>query len=154
MATSPETLSVATNSVLWTDGASRNNPGHAGIGVVLKTRTGGTLARVSAYIGTATSVVAEYQALLVGLDLAVRLEAQNLEVWTDSELIVKQLSGEYRVRAPHLRPLYDRAKQLLRNFSSFQVRHLPREENVEADQLANEGIDRYLGSQPVLDQDL
>jgi len=123
---------------LHVDGCSIGNPGDAGIGMVLSAPTGDVLWELGDYIGTATNNVAEYRALLRGLQEAIRLGVMEINVFTDSELLVKQLRGEYRVKAPHLRPLYSDALRLLARFRSRRVRHVPREQNKHADRLAEQ----------------
>lgn len=128
-------------AVLWTDGAARGNPGPAGIGALLKTPSGEVLSADSAYLGQATNNVAEYKALLLGLERALGLGIRRLEVRADSELLVKQIKGQYRVKSPGLRPLYQAALRLLARFESSRFVHVRREHNSEADRLANAGID-------------
>jgi ribonuclease HI len=129
-------------AVLWTDGAARGNPGPAGSGAILKTPDGAVLAAESRYLGHTTNNVAEYRALLLGLERALALGVRRLEVRADSELLIKQLRGEYRVKNEGLKPLAAEAKTLLARFQSYQLTHVRRELNSEADQLANAGIDR------------
>jgi ribonuclease HI len=122
------------------DGAARGNPGEAGIGVVIK-EGHKTLLEVGAYIGKATNNVAEYMALIRGLEEAAVLGLKEIKVTSDSELMVKQMKGEYRVKNEGLQPLYLHAKSLVRKFNSFSIEHTRREENKHADMLANKGID-------------
>jgi len=129
-------------AMLWTDGAARGNPGPAGAGVMLKTEAGEVLAAEGQFLGHTTNNVAEYKALLLGLERALELGVKRLEVRADSELLIKQLKGEYRVKNAGLRPLYEQALTLLRRFEDARLKHVRREHNVEADRLANEGIDR------------
>lgn len=128
-------------AVLWTDGAARGNPGPAGLGAILKRADGEVLARESRYLGVATNNVAEYSALLAGLETARSLGIRHLEVRADSELLIKQLRGEYQVRSQGLRPLYERARALIAEFGSVTLTHVRRELNTEADELANQGVD-------------
>lgn len=130
--------------ILYTDGASRGNPGPAGAGALIVAEDGETLVETYVYIGEATNNQAEYQALLIGLQEAVKLAPSRLTVRMDSELIVKQLNGQYRVRNRDLLPLYSRARELLQRFADFRLVHVPREENFRADQLANQAIDSAL----------
>jgi ribonuclease HI len=123
---------------LYVDGCSIGNPGDAGIGVVLSAPAGDVLWELGDYIGTATNNVAEYRALLRGLQEALRLGVAEINVFSDSELLVKQLRGQYRVRAPHLRPLHSDALRLLARFRSRRVRHVRREKNKHADRLAEQ----------------
>jgi ribonuclease HI len=129
-------------AVLWSDGAARGNPGPAGLGAILKTPSGEVLAAESRYLGHTTNNVAEYRALLMGLERALALGVRKLEVRADSELLIKQLRGEYRVKNQGLKPLFAEAKALLSRFESYQLTHVRRELNSEADQLANIGVDQ------------
>jgi ribonuclease HI len=127
--------------VLYTDGASRGNPGPAGAGALITDLEGTTVAEKAVYLGEATNNQAEYQALLVGLKVAVKLAPARLTVRMDSELIVKQLNGEYRVRNRDLLPLHGRARELMQRLADVRIVHVSREENVHADRLANQAID-------------
>ncbi|MGE5552462.1 MAG: ribonuclease HI family protein [Betaproteobacteria bacterium] len=129
--------------IIYTDGAARGNPGPAGIGYLIYDAEGNVLAQEAAYLGETTNNVAEYTALLRALERALELSAGPARVYSDSELMVRQLNGQYQVRQPHLIPLYQRARQLLAQFTLVSVDHVPREENKEADRLSNEGIDRH-----------
>jgi ribonuclease HI len=135
------TLSNAPFAILWTDGAARGNPGPAGIGVMLKTPAGEVLAAEARFLGHTTNNVAEYRALLLGLECALERGVKRLEVRADSELLIKQLLGKYRVKNEGLRPLFQQATELIKRFESVELRHVRREHNVEADRLANQGID-------------
>nr|PZN21043.1 MAG: ribonuclease H [Pseudomonadota bacterium] len=137
---------TAEEAILWTDGAARGNPGPAGCGAILKTADGRVLSAESQYLGQTTNNVAEYKALLLGLTRALEAGVRRIEVRADSELLIRQLKGEYRVKNEGLKPLAAEAKALLARFESFRLQHVRRELNTEADQLANEGIDR--GSAP------
>ena len=125
------------------DGASRGNPGPAGIGAVVEFEDGTPSRELSAYIGETTNNVAEYRALLMALEEAGRHEAQSITVYSDSELLVRQLNGEYKVKAAHLRPLHLEVRQRLRAFPSARIMHVVREENRRADLLANLAIDSH-----------
>lgn len=130
--------------LLYTDGASRGNPGPAGIGAVLYRDTDRGLERVgeiSRAIGVSTNNVAEYQALIAGLELALRHRPDELVVRVDSELLVRQLSGEYRVKAPHLKGYHRKVVELARKVGSVRFEHVPRSENAAADALANSALD-------------
>ena len=131
-----------TDAVLWTDGGARGNPGPAGAGAILKAPDGTVLAAESHYLGHTTNNVAEYRALLLGLERALALGVRRIEVRADSELLIKQLLGEYRVKNEGLKPLFAEAKAFLARFDSYVLTHVRRELNAEADQLANDGIDR------------
>ena len=129
------------NIEIFTDGAARGNPGPAGIGVLIK-KDNQTMLEVADYIGETTNNIAEYKALIRGLEEAVKLKAKEISVFCDSELVVKQIKGEYRVKNQGLRPLFDRAKALIDNFHKFDIKYIPREQNKKADRLANQGIDQ------------
>lgn len=126
--------------ILYTDGASRGNPGEAGAGALLISDEGKELS-LSKYLGTKTNNQAEYAALLLGLEELIKHRVDEVEVCADSELMVKQLKGEYKVKNEGLKPYYLKARDLLKNFKSTTLRHVPREENKQADRLANEAID-------------
>jgi ribonuclease HI len=128
-------------AILWSDGAARGNPGPAGAGAMLKKPTGEVLAEVSGFLGHTTNNVAEYKALLMGLERALELGIRRIEVRADSELLIKQLRGEYRVKDEKLKLLFAEAKALLARFASTKLLHVRREQNAEADRLANAGID-------------
>ena len=125
------------------DGASRGNPGPAGIGAVVEFSDGTPPLELSAYIGETTNNVAEYRALLLALEEAGRHGAGSITVYSDSELLVRQLNGEYKVRAEHLRPLHLEAQRRLRAFPAARILHVMREENRRADLLANLAIDSH-----------
>ncbi len=127
---------------LHCDGASRGNPGPAGAGIVLHDPQGRLRVDTGRYLEETTNNVAEYQALLLGLEEARKLEVQKLRIFADSELMVKQLTGRYRVKSPHLLPLWHEALQALKNFAAYAIAHVPREENRLADEAANRAIDQ------------
>ena len=130
------------------DGGSRGNPGPAAIGAVVADATvdpPARLAAVSEYIGEATNNVAEYRALIAGLDAARSLGARTVEVRGDSLLVIQQVVGAWRVKQPHLRPLVDAARALLDAFDEVTLSHVPREENTDADLLVNAALDAALG---------
>jgi ribonuclease HI len=122
--------------ILHVDGASLGNPGPAGAGLVLVTHSGEVVAQNSVPLGVATNNVAEYRALIAGLHEASAAGARRLIVRSDSELMIKQLRGEYRVKTPHLRPLFDWVVKLARRFEQVRWEHVPRELNAAADDLA------------------
>ena len=127
---------------VFIDGASQGNPGPAGIGVAfLQNGSTQPLATIHKYIGEATNNVAEYTALIYALQEALIRGYRSLEVSTDSELVAKQLNGEYKVREPTLQPYYDQFLHLKQGFEQLTVRAIPREQNRLADQLANEAIE-------------
>ncbi|MBI1866095.1 MAG: ribonuclease HI family protein [Nitrospirae bacterium] len=125
------------------DGASRGNPGPAGAGVLLE-KDGKRLAAESLFLGRATNNVAEYEALLAALRLAARQPGgpHRLTIFSDSELLVRQINGEYRVRDSNLARYHREATRRMKLFPRVAVHHVPREKNVEADRLANEALDR------------
>lgn len=134
---------------IFTDGAARGNPGPAGIGVVIKSG-GKTILEVSDYIGKTTNNVAEYLALIRGLEEALLLGAKEAECFSDSELLVKQIQGEYKVKNEGLSPLFHHLQSLMVKFKKFSITHKAREENKHADALANRGIDeRALKGSPL-----
>jgi len=126
------------------DGAARGNPGPAGAGAVLWDEQGRVLERLGKYLGRQTNNVAEYQALLLGVRRAQELGAEELEVVADSELMIRQLSGSYQVRAPALRELHSEALSLLKAFRKVKLVHVPRAQNAEADEMSNRAIDEKM----------
>ena len=130
--------------VINVDGGARGNPGPAAVAAVATTPEGEELAERNAYIGEATNNVAEYRALLLGLELARELGASEVEVVNDSELVARQIGGEYKVKHAGLKPLYLDAMRSLRDFDGWAVRAVRREENSRADELVNEALDEAL----------
>jgi len=128
-------------AVIFADGASRGNPGPAAIGATIKDKRGKLITFISQRIGRATNNQAEYRAIIAALEEAIRLGAKQVDIKTDSELIVKQINGEYRVKKATLKPLYQQAKQLQGLLKSFTITHIPRQQNIEADKLANKALD-------------
>jgi ribonuclease HI len=126
------------------DGAARGNPGPARAGAQVVDEEGAVLAEVAAGRGESTNHVAEYTAVIRGLEEAQRLGAHEVLLRSDSQLLINQLTGRYRVKAPHLQPLHRRVRGLLAGFAKVDLEHVPRERNVEADRLANLGVDRWL----------
>lgn len=127
------------------DGGSRGNPGPAGFGVQVEDARGKVLAELSEYLGIKTNNFAEYSALLAALRFALEHGHRCLRVVADSELMVKQMKGQYRVNSPELRPLYEQAKSLVRQLGRFEIQHVLREKNRNADKLANLAMDRGMG---------
>ena len=127
--------------IIHTDGGARGNPGPAGIGVVITDEKGRPVKELSQYIGETTNNQAEYRALLAGLEAAKKLGALEVAVIMDSELIIKQLKQEYRVRDKGLAPLFVKAWNLLRGFKKYSVKHVRREKNKRPDELVNRAID-------------
>ena len=128
---------------IYTDGASRNNPGEAGVGVYIL-RDGEPIERIARYLGTTTNNIAEYTAAIIGLEHAVRLGARTVKLRADSELLVKQVNGQYKVKNEGLKPLHARVKELIAKIASVEVKYIPREQNKEADALANKAIDEKI----------
>jgi ribonuclease HI len=127
------------------DGGSRGNPGPAAIAAVASDPSGKVLEERSKTIGEATNNVAEYRALLLGIELARELGADEIELVGDSELIVRQVRGEYKVKQDHLQPLRTKVIDALRDLGGWSIRNVPREENAEADRLVNEALDAAAG---------
>jgi ribonuclease HI len=130
--------------IVHVDGGARGNPGPAAVAAVAAAPGGEVLAEDSAYIGEATNNVAEYRALLLGLDLARRLGAREVRVACDSELVARQIGGQYKVKHGGLRPLHREAMSTLRSFDRWSVSSVRREENERADELVNETLDEAL----------
>ena len=130
-------------AVIFADGASRGNPGPAAIGVTIKDERGRHITSISQCIGRATNNQAEYRAIIAALEEAIRLGAKQVDIKMDSELVVKQINGEYRVKKATLKPLYQQVKQLLGLLEGFTITHIPRRQNIEADKLANKALNGY-----------
>jgi ribonuclease HI len=135
---------MAESQKAWTvmvDGAARGNPGEAGCGAAIYDSNGVLAKQLSRYLGRATNNVAEYEGLLMGLEALLQLGPKHIVVQSDSELLVRQLNGQYRVKDEKLKALFQRAITLLRQFDSYRIFHVRRELNKLADQLANQAID-------------
>jgi len=130
--------------IAWVDGASRGNPGPAGYGVFMKTENGDII-EIAGYLGKTTNNVAEYSGLLEALEVAKNEGASDVEIISDSELLVKQMLGTYRVKHPNLIPLFERARSIARQFRRFSIRHTLRAGNKDADRLANAAVDHADG---------
>ena len=128
--------------ILHADGGARGNPGPAGIGVVLKDGSGEVIGEIAQGIGHATNNVAEYRALIAGLELALAKGITEIEIFLDSELVVSQLKGEWKIKKDTLRTLAVQARRLMNRFESSSITHVPREHNADADKLANQGMDQ------------
>jgi ribonuclease HI len=126
--------------VIYADGASQGNPGPAAIGAIIKDEQGNLLASISQRIGRATNNQAEYRAIIAALEKAIRLGARQVEVNSDSELVVKQINGKYRVKKTTLKPLYQEVNKLQSRLEGFTITHIPRWQNAEADKLANTAL--------------
>lgn len=138
---------------IWTDGASRGNPGPAGIGARAKDDKGRVLFEVCDYLGETTNNVAEYYALIRILEESRSSACRKVSIHTDSSLMVNQLTGAYRVKSKDLLPLLSRVKSMLAELDDFELEHVPREQNVECDALANRAIDQGLAGvkEPLLE---
>jgi len=126
--------------IIFTDGASRGNPGPAAIGAVIQDEAGKPIASLSQRIGTTTNNEAEYRAIIAGLQKAVSLGAREVELKSDSELVVRQINGSYRVKAPALKPLYQQVKKLQGFVERLTITHISRRQNTKADRLANKAL--------------
>lgn len=134
-------MSTTKSVVVHTDGASRGNPGPASIGVVIAGVDGRVLAEFGEALRPTTNNVAEYTAVIRALERAAELGARAVRVMMDSQLVVRQLNGSYRVKHPEMVPLYRRVLELIQRFDDVTFEHVPREQNVEADRLANQALD-------------
>jgi ribonuclease HI len=123
------------------DGGSRGNPGPAAYAVVVDAADGTRLASLSKYLGQTTNNVAEYQGLLAALEYALEHNCRRLKIISDSELLTRQITGQYKVKNPNLKILHERARELIAQFDAFRIEHVPREHNRDADRLANEAMD-------------
>ncbi len=133
---------VASKTIVFIDGASRGNPGPSSIGVVFQEKGGEILKRISSRIGTATNNTAEYFALLVALQEALIMRIEELEVFTDSELLARQFNGEYKVKENSLKLFSYLASHLRQGFKALTLKHIPREQNKLADEEANKALDK------------
>jgi ribonuclease HI len=136
------------SAVAWVDGGARGNPGEAGCGIVIEFASG-TREEHGIYLGQTTNNVAEYAALVAALESSLARHVKALEVRADSELVVRQMRGLYRVKARHLQPLWLQAQTLVRRLQRFAIVHVPRSANAAADRLANDAIDRRLSTLPL-----
>jgi ribonuclease HI len=139
--------------VAYCDGGSRGNPGPAGFGVFIQDSAGKVLAEISQFLGRHTNNFAEYSGLLAALEFAIANGHQSLRVVSDSELMVKQMKGQYRVNSSELRPLYEEARRRVSQLNRFQIQHVLREKNRHADRLANLAMDRGMGRAPAASPD-
>jgi ribonuclease HI len=130
--------------IIYTDAASRGNPGKAGIGIIIYNSKGEVLHQEAQYIGKATNNIAEYIAVIYGLQEGIIRKAKNLTIYTDSELLVRQIDGQYQIKNHFLRNLFSLIKHLSTGFEKLTIKHINREKNKEADQLANKAIDLSL----------
>ena len=130
-------------AIIYADGASRGNPGPAAIGATIKDKRGKLITFISQRIGKTTNNQAEYRAIIAALEEASRLGVKQVDIKMDSELVVRQINGEYRVKKATLKPLYQRVKQLQGQFEGCTLTHVPRQQNKEADNLANQALNGY-----------
>ncbi len=129
--------------ILYADGGSRGNPGPAAAGAYLEDETGHPVARIYKYLGETTNNVAEYSALVFGLKEALRRGAKQLLIRMDSQLVIRQVEGTYRVKEPTLIKLHQKVTELLEQFPAYTLEHIPREKNEEADRLVNHALDQH-----------
>lgn len=129
---------------IYVDGASRGNPGEAGAGIVILDENGRVVKSLKGYLGVTTNNQAEYKALLLALKEVKRLAIERIIIRSDSELVVRQIKGEYRIKDKGIRPLYEEVIGLLKELKGYDIIHIDREENKEADRLANQAIDESL----------
>jgi ribonuclease HI len=130
-----------TRLTIYTDGASRGNPGPSAIGVVLNDETGRYVASISRCLGVTTNNQAEYRAIIAGLEKALSLGARQVTLFSDSELVVRQINGQYKIKHVALRPLYQEIVRLTGALEDFRIACIPREQNAVADALANKALD-------------
>jgi ribonuclease HI len=126
--------------IINTDGTAEPNPGPAAIGATIKDERGRIIATVSQSIGRATNNEAEYRAIIASLEKAIRLGAKQVDILADSELVVRQIKGRYRVKKAHLKTLHRQVEQLLSQLEGYTITHIPREQNTEADRLASSAL--------------
>jgi len=134
---------------VYTDGASRGNPGSAGIGIVFVDENNNVIKEINDYIGETTNNIAEYTALVTALREALEMQCDEIEVFSDSELMVKQINKEYQVKNAGLKPLYEEVCSLINEFKNFTISHIRREYNKRADELANQGIDEAIDEEDI-----
>ena len=146
---SPTASPAPKKFILQFDGGSRGNPGPAGIGVTLSNDRSEIIYELGEFLGSCTNNVAEYTALLRGLAAALALGAKSLQVRADSELVVRQINGQYRVKSPDLKPLYQQAIGLMKQIGNVQIAHVYREGNTRADELANMAMDARKKIEPL-----
>lgn len=143
----PEALPPAldySHLVVFSDGAARSNPGPAGAGAVVKLPNGKIVARVGKFLGVQTNNVAEYQGVIIGLKKALDLGARKIDLRADSMLAIMQLRGEWKLKHPGLKPYFDEARALLRQFDDVSIEHVRREFNADADEMSNRAIDEEM----------
>jgi probable phosphoglycerate mutase len=141
-------MGVGLKLTVFADGGSRGNPGPAASGAVVTDETGRVLREIGTYLGITTNNVAEWTGLITGLQAAVELGATDIVIRLDSELVIKQLTGVYRVKHPNMIPLHGQAKALLRKFASADIAHVPRKQNAAADAVVNAVLDAAANQAP------
>jgi ribonuclease HI len=129
---------------IYTDGVARGNPGEGGYGVIIKGSDGNIVEEIGGYIGETTNNFAEYSALVTGLKASMKYRTDKVEVFSDSELMVRQLNGVYKVKSESLIPMYKEAKSIMSLLGDVKITHIPREKNKEADILANKAVDKKM----------
>lgn len=140
----PASGKVVSRVRVYSDGAARGNPGPAGAGAVITDPEGKVLVRLGRFLGAQTNNHAEYMGLIIGLERAREIGATQVDVFADSELMIRQLGGRYQVKSPTLKPLYDRARLLLGSFSRHTLTHVLRAQNAAADEMSNRAIDERM----------
>ena len=145
---SSESSSSTSSATPWVtvniDGGARGNPGPAGYGAIFKDASGKKISELSRFLGIQTNNFAEYSGLIAAVEHALNRGYKALRVFSDSELLVRQITGVYKVKSPELRPLYEQARSAIRKLDSFRIEHVRREFNREADKLANRAMDEGL----------
>ena len=127
--------------VLFTDGGSRGNPGHAASAAILKDSAGKIVSQTGAYVGVATNNVAEYRALVIGLTMAIEMKVKDITCCLDSELVVRQMQGSYKVKNERMKQLWGEVNKLTKTFDTIEFKHITRDKNSEADALVNNVLD-------------
>lgn len=135
---------METRLEMYSDGAARGNPGPAGAGAVLRLPGGPIVEKAGRFLGRQTNNYAEYMGLILGLERALARGAREVDVFADSELMIRQLGGRYKVKSPGLKPLHEDATRLLERFEKVRLRHVPREKNKDADEMSNRAIDERM----------
>ena len=135
---------METRLTIFTDGVARGNPGDGGFGVIIKGRDGNLLEEIGGYLGVTTNNFAEYSGLVAALRASLKYQAAHIEIYSDSQLVVRQLNGLYRVKSESLLPLHKEARRLMSLMENVAVYYIPREKNKEADALANKAVDQKI----------
>jgi len=135
---------LETRLTIFTDGVARGNPGDGGFGVIIKGRDGNLLEEIGGYLGVTTNNFAEYSGLVAALKASLKYQPAHIEIYSDSQLVVRQLNGLYRVKSESLLPLHKEARRLMSLLGNIAVFYIPREKNKEADALANKVVDQKI----------